>query len=386
MTTTSSRLYGQNLHLDGTPGTFARRVHGLTPADRSDQPLAPFPEGWYLVASRRAIERAALLEMTWMGKEIVAWCDDQGTICVADAFCPHLGSHVGPQAGGRVCEGRLVCPFHGFEFDSTGQCVATPFAAPPKQARLGVLETREIAGLIFAWYGIGDREPQWRLPQDPPAQEGWSRLLIETTRFRGHPQETTENAVDLAHLSYVHGFDRVRQVGTVSVEGPLLRTAFDFTQRPSYAGMSVGNFDVSARVTVLGLGYSFVEVHERSIGMDARLWTLATPVDGNLINLTLASQIREIRRPRRRVVGMAFLPVSLRTHLMNRFVLAQELLGVRQDKVIWSRKRYRPRPRLCRSDGEIMTYRAWCAQFYPGQDEVLQLPTERVGAQQLGHA
>ena len=35
-----------------------------------------------------------------------------------------------------------------------------------------------------------------------------------------------------------------------------------------------------------------------------------------------------------------------------------------QDVIIWSRKQYRSRPRLCRSDGKIMSFRAYCAQFY----------------------
>ena len=335
----------------------------------NDQSPPPFPEGWYFIASRRDILKAKLIQQTWMGEEIVAWCDEQGKICVAEAYCPHLGSSLGPEAGGRVCAGRLVCPFHGFEFDATGQCVATPVAAPPRSARLGVLETREIAGLVFAWYGVGGREPQWRLPQESPNQDGWSRPLIRTTRFRGHPQETTENALDLAHLSYVHGFASVRQAGSVSIEGPVLRTAFDFTQRVTYAGIPAGVFDVSAQVTVVGLGYSFVEVYERTIGMDTRLWTLATPVDGTDIDLTLASQVREVRQPKRRIAGMAFLPAALRTRLLNQFVLSQELLGVRQDKTIWSRKRYRSRPRLNRADGEIMKYRAYCAQFYPDPRE-----------------
>ena len=37
----------------------------------------------------------------------------------------------------------------------------------------------------------------------------------------------------------------------------------------------------------IGLGYSFVEVRVHSIGMDLRLWVLATPVDGRLIDVTL---------------------------------------------------------------------------------------------------
>ena len=332
----------------------------------------PFPEGWFFIARRQDLEKTEIIQKTWMGVDIVIWRDDDGIVCVAEAYCPHLGSYLGPDAGGQICAGRLVCPFHGFEFDATGQCVKTPFAAPPRAARLRVFETHEISGMIFAWWGIDARPPQWQLPQESPEEDGWGRPVVQTTRFPGHPQETTENAVDLAHLTYVHGFDRVQQVGPVTVEGPLLRTAFDFTQRVALAGVPVGEFDVSAEVIVLGLGYSLVEVHEHSIGMDARLWTLATPVDGTLIDLTLISQTRKVRHPKRRIVGMAFLPTSLRTELLNRFALSQEMIGVRQDEVIWSRKRYRPRPRLCRSDGEIMTYRAYCAQFYPQAEDARQ--------------
>lgn len=328
MTTTSNLSPVQVLRPDSASRKRTETSRELPARRRSSRLLAPFPEGWYLVASRRAGERATLLSKTSMGKVIVVWCDDQGTIGVADARCPHCGSHLGRQAGGRVRAGRLACACRGFEFDISGGRTAMPSASPPRQAGLGVLETRELAGLVFAWYGVDGREPQWRLPHDPPDQDGWSRPLMRTVRFPGHPQETSENAVDLAHLSYVHGFDEVQQVGAVAVDGPTLRTAFDFTQRVGFAGLPIVSFDVSAHVTALGLGYSFIEVDERSIGMQTRLWTLATPVDGTLIDLTLVSQVRQIRHPRRRIVGLAFLTTTLRTQLMNQFVLAQELLGV----------------------------------------------------------
>ena len=130
--------------------------------------LSPFPEGWYFVASRQALRKAKLIQKTWMGQNVVIWCDDEGQVCVAEATCPHLGADLGPEAGARVCGGRLVCAFHDFEFDATGQCVATPYAEPPKTAMLRVLETKEVLGLVFAWWGIEGREPQWGLPADPP--------------------------------------------------------------------------------------------------------------------------------------------------------------------------------------------------------------------------
>ena len=50
---------------------------------------------------------------------------------------------------------------------------------------------------------------------------------------------------------------------------------------------------------------------------------------------------------------------------MNKIVIAAQQRDVMQDVAIWGRKRYRPRPYLCRSDGEIGLYRRWCAQFCP---------------------
>ena len=114
--------------------------------------LSPFPEGWYFVASRKAVLKEKLIQKTWMGENVVVWCDENERISVAEAFCPHLGADLAPAAGGRVCDGRLVCPFHGYEFDTTGQCVATPYADPPRTAKLRVFETHEVLDMIFAWW------------------------------------------------------------------------------------------------------------------------------------------------------------------------------------------------------------------------------------------
>ncbi len=333
------------------------------------QYLSPFPEGWYFVESRKAILKSKLIQKTWMGEEIVVWMDDDGKICVADAYCPHLGANLGPDGGGRICAGRLICPFHGFEFDASGQCVATPFADPPRTARLKLLFTREINGLIFAWWGIQGRKPQWHLPAEDPDQTGWSDYNISTIRFLGHPQEITENSVDLAHLRYVHGYDKVERVGKVTIDGPNLDSRFNFTRSIGFAGLPSVTLRISANSLICGLGYSFVAIREHSVGMDLRLWVLAAPLDGTLIDVTLVSQAREIRSPKRMVVGLGFLPVPLRAPLLNRFLAAVQVQDVKQDVKIWSRKRYVSRPRLSRADGEIMPFRAYCAQFYPSRTE-----------------
>ena len=326
---------------------------------------SPFPEGWYFITSRDALLKSKLIRKTWMGEEIVVWCDDHARVCVAGAYCPHLGSDLGPESGGRICDGRLVCPFHGYEYDATGRCVATPYADPPRTARLSVFETQEINGLIFAWWSSCGREPQWQLPEESPDQDGWSRFEINTLRFPGHPQEITENSVDLAHLRYVHGYDSVNRARPVSVDGPCLKSSFDFRRLRKIARIATLTLDITADTDIYGLGYSFVKIREDSIGMDMRLWVLPTPVDGTLIDVSLVSQVREIRKPKRWIAGLGFIPTRWRAPTMNKFIAAMQKQDVLQDIVIWQRKQYRSLPRLCVSDGEIMDFRAYCAQFYP---------------------
>ncbi len=330
--------------------------------------LFPFPEGWYFVASRQAILKENHIQKTWLGVQIVAWSDDEGRICVAESVCPHMGSDLGPAAGGQVRNGCLVCPFHGFEYDTSGQCVATPFAPAPRSAKLKVFETRELLGLVFAWWGSNGRSSQWNLPEDPTTGPDWGELEFRAMQFPGHPQETTENAVDLAHLRYVHGYNNVSRTAPVSVNSTCLKSCFDFRRTQTIAGMMSFQFDVSAVTYVFGLGYSFVQIYERSLGMDSRLWVLATPVDGRLIDLVLVGQLREMRKPKRPVIGMRFIPLNLRTKIMGKIIASVQKRDVLQDVAIWSRKRYRPHPRLCRSDGEIAVYRRYCQQFYPDLD------------------
>ena len=181
------------------------------------------------------------------------------------------------------------------------------------------------------------REPQWDLPADSREQAGWSPMEIRTTRFPGHPQETTENAVDLAHFRYVHGYDNVNRSQSVPVwwDGPCLESRFDFKSTRKVAKIATITLDFSTSTFVFGLGYSFVEIREHSVAMDMRLWVLATPVDGTLIDLTLVSQSREIRNPQRRILGLGFLPPRLRAPIMNKIIAAIEKRDVQQDAVIW---------------------------------------------------
>ena len=84
----------------------------------------------------------------------------------------------------------------------------------------------------------------------------------------------------MAHFRYVHGYESMNRVGSVSVDGPYLESRFTFKSTRRIVKFAKFTLDLSATTHVFGLGYSFVEIREHSIGMDMRLWVLSTPVAG----------------------------------------------------------------------------------------------------------
>ena len=70
---------------------------------------------------------AKLFQKTWMGENIVAWCDENGHVCVAEAYCPHLGSDLGPTGGG----GGGACAMAGSSVPSMALSSILPASASP---------------------------------------------------------------------------------------------------------------------------------------------------------------------------------------------------------------------------------------------------------------
>ena len=68
---------------------------------------------WVRVASDEDVQEAVLTTLTAGGREILL-TRVGGTLCAIDGACPHRGA---PLASGRIQEGAIRCPQHGYEFD-----------------------------------------------------------------------------------------------------------------------------------------------------------------------------------------------------------------------------------------------------------------------------
>lgn len=322
-------------------------------------PLDPFPDGWYALEAADNLSAEQVIQKTWMGREIIIWRNRQGAVSVADAYCPHLGAHLGPESGGAVCEERLICPYHGFEFDITGQCVKIPQGPAPSPARLTTYVVQEINGFIFAYWDHQERSPSWRIPDFCP--DGWRGRAVARMPLISHPQATTENSVDIRHLTHVHGYSDVKQLAPTVIEGPMLEARYSFRRKMLMPGLRHVGFPVNIKITVCGLGLSLVDIDSPATGLKVLQWTMATPVDGRTIDLWLAVDPRSpVRLP-----GLGWLSSWISYRLLPRVLLKELVLDVTKDAPIWKYMRYEPKPILAKGERDVARFRRYCLQFYP---------------------
>lgn len=304
------------------------------------------PVGWYALATSVEVRSGQVVPVKYFGEELILYRTESGEVHLTSAYCPHMGAHLGK---GKVQGENLRCPFHGFEFGADGRCVHAYGKSVPRKAKLSNWPIREHNGFIFAWYHPERIQPEWEIPVLPGPKEGWTRFRTRQIEVASHPQETSENSVDVGHFVQLHGFGDSWYEGGLEIEGHLLKCAYGI----DYLG---GKLSLIAKfnVEVHGLGYSLVRVRVPRFNAEINLLVLSSPVDEGNIILRTAASVKNW--------GPGLLTQVVREAAS--FGLNRE---VGQDAPIWETKRYVDKPILAEGDGPIAEYRRYCKQFYVQQ-------------------
>ena len=303
----------------------------------------PVPCGWFAVSASQDLPPGEVRAIAYVGRALVLFRTDSGRAQVFDAYCPHLGAHLGH--GGRVVSETLQCPFHAWRFEVDGRCAAIPYAKrEPASARARPYPTIEQNGFVWIWFDPRGAPPAFALPElSEFASPDWVESFRHTWTIRTQIQEMGENGVDSAHFPAVHGSVDVPR-SEVSVEGSR-RKAVQYTHLDTPKGRASNVIEVHS----IGMGFGFT----RFTGIcDTVSMNLMTPIDAESTEFTVVF----LQRQGDRREGVA------------RAICRDLERQVNEDIPIWENKRYLPRPTLCDGDGPIAEYRRWCAQFYRAAD------------------
>lgn len=178
---------------------------------------------WYPILECHEIAVGKPFSCERLGLELVLWRDSQGKLhCQLDR-CPHLGAAL---SKGKLVSDRLVCPFHGFEFDAEGGCAHIPANGKegriPAGMQLRTFPVCEVHGFVWIWWGPV-RADYPEVPFFESLLTGW-RYGTVAVDWPTHYTRAIENQLDVAHLAFVH-HNTIGAGGRSFVDGPLVEAS-----------------------------------------------------------------------------------------------------------------------------------------------------------------
>lgn len=312
----------------------------------------PIPYGWYFVRYSDELQPGEVIPLRYFGGDLVLFRTRSGRAVLLDAFCPHLGAHLGH--GGKVDGDSIRCPFHGWGFDATGRCTNVPYARriPPRatQSCIRSYPMQEKNQVIWAWYHPEGREPGFDVVENPEVGDpDWVPLIRYQWQFASNPQEIAENGVDVAHFKYVHNMDEVPE-GRSEYDGHVRRSWAEGRRTVTFPNGETRQVISRVETVQNGAGQKWTRF---SGTVETLLQVLVTPVDSQQVELRFAFT-------HRRFPEGSFEQQVVRGQIAS--TIGQT--GVAGDIPIWQHKVHRADPILCDGDGPIMRFRRYFAQFY----------------------
>jgi len=311
------------------------------------------PFGWFFVSYSDELAIGDVKPLYYFGRDLVLFRNESGVAGVLDAFCPHLGAHLGH--GGRVDGDALRCPFHAWAFKPDGFCVDIPYAKafPPickREPVAGPYPVTEANGVVWAWYHPEGVAPLYEVLTVPQFTEpGWAPQTRRFWRFHSNPQEIAENGVDVAHFEYVHQMASVPE-GKTSYEGHIRRSSAQGERQITLPSGETRTVASSVHTVQNGAGQKTTQL---SGLVTLTLQVLVTPVEADDCELRFCftHPVVEPGSPDDLAIQAAIASTTGQS-------------GVEGDIPIWDKKIHRTRPLLCDGDGPILRFRRYFEQFY----------------------
>lgn len=344
------------------PVAVWRLIEAMSEADRKAWRVAPinnaptaaernlnigYPFGWYPVLLSGELAVGEVRPLRYFSTELAIWRGEDGVVRLMDAYCRHLGAHMGH--GGKVSGNLLECPFHGWRYDGEeGVVKEIPYArAIPPQVKRKCTRTypvTEANQIIWMWYHPHDVAPLFDVVDIPEATDPeWSDFTITEWVMHGNIQNIAENSVDFAHFRFVHG--------TASMPAGKLHWG-DAYERSSVLNMRVGTprGEVDAEISSQSQGAGQNWVRFRGI-CETLLLALITPVELDKCDVRYICI-----QPKSQTAGP--------NAGAARAIIADLVKQLDQDKVLWDRMRYEPNPVICDGDGPFAVFRKFYARYY----------------------
>jgi phenylpropionate dioxygenase-like ring-hydroxylating dioxygenase large terminal subunit len=113
---------------------------------------------WYVILDSEEVSAKKPLKIKRLNQTLTVWRDNEGEVCCISDRCCHRGASL---SCGKIIDGKLECPFHGFQFAGDGKVKLIPAngknSVIPDSQHVHSFSTYEKYGLIWMWWGDNEK-------------------------------------------------------------------------------------------------------------------------------------------------------------------------------------------------------------------------------------
>ena len=136
-----------------------------------------------------------------LSEKLIAFRDTEGRLGLIDELCAHRRTSLW---FGRNEENGLRCPYHGWKYDVTGQCIEVPSedADYCKNIRLKAYSLVEKGGILWTYMGDPEKKPplpEWEFINVKAARRYTTKRLQACNWL-----QAMEGGIDSSHVSFLH--------------------------------------------------------------------------------------------------------------------------------------------------------------------------------------
>lgn len=235
---------------------------------------------WYPVAWAHNLRIGQIIPVRIWQQSIAVYRDHEGQVHALENACPHKGIelHLGEVQGDR-----LVCPYHGWEFNQDGQCVHIPYFPPQQKlprACTKAYPAIDRYGIIWVFPGDPQQASIQALPAVPEYADPNCLVIPITGVFKAHFSICNENTMDV-----FHGFLHKNLQGWFDPKLLSLRDGDDFVEaryQVSYQGilsrfLGIGSDERGVSTRTVSIRYQYPHYHSTLEGVTS-LYLMRLPV------------------------------------------------------------------------------------------------------------
>ena len=260
-----------------------KRLHGIYDGkwDRNSIDYLAHLNHWHVVARCEDVSSEKPFGVRLLGEKIVLWRTDGGILQAWKDYCAHRGA---PLSLGKIQQCKLVCPYHGWQFDGEGKCVhipAHPENSPPTRSVVKPYKTKEKYG--FIWVCLGSpkndvpRLPMWDNPD-------YRKTYAGPYTYQANSMRCMDNFMDASHFPHIHpGINGIGNAPDTTIHYEVIETDSELKTTQ----FSVNQPYADARGIPLKVNYHYyclsptVAYSDKQTGPEQHwfTWAALTPVD-----------------------------------------------------------------------------------------------------------